>query len=62
MNLAQFLKWKSVAITGGEAKLLIISGQVSVNGQVDTRRGRRLSAGDHVTVGNGSFIVSESDM
>jgi ribosome-associated protein len=38
--------------TGGEAKVMIQAGEVSVNGDVETRRGRRLEEGDVVEVGN----------
>ena len=36
--------------TGGEAKILIASGDVTVNGEVDLRRGRQLHPGDVVEV------------
>lgn len=51
IELAQFLKLKRVVGSGGEAKLLVQSGQVSVNGQVETRRGRKLQPGDVVQIG-----------
>jgi ribosome-associated protein len=48
IELDKFLKLASIAPTGGEAKLLVKSGLVSVNGQPETRRGRKLRAGDVV--------------
>ena len=48
MKLDQFLKWKNLVSTGGEAKFLIKSGSVKVNGVVETRRGRKLNSGDKV--------------
>jgi ribosome-associated protein len=51
-TLGQALKAASIAGTGGEAKVLIQAGEVSVNGEVETRRGRRLRAGDVVEVGD----------
>lgn len=50
IKLDQFLKWAGVAQTGGEAKLLIQSGEVIVNGTIETRRGRKLAKGDRVVV------------
>lgn len=50
IKLDQFLKWVGAVQTGGEAKLLIQSGEVRVNGDVETRRGRKLFAGDRVRV------------
>ena len=48
MKLDQFLKWKNLVSSGGEAKILIKSGSVNVNGLVETRRGRKLNKGDKV--------------
>lgn len=50
IRLGQFIKLASLVETGGVAKELIAAGRVSVNGEVDTRRGRHLHAGDEVTV------------
>ena len=51
IRLDQFLKLQGVAATGGQAKVLIQNGEVSVNGHVETRRGRKLHPGDIVTLG-----------
>ena len=48
MKLDQFLKWKNLVSSGGEAKNFIISGSVKVNGIIETRRGRKLKKGDKV--------------
>ncbi|HEY9752725.1 MAG TPA: RNA-binding S4 domain-containing protein [Coleofasciculaceae cyanobacterium] len=50
IKLDQFLKQLGVAPTGGQAKLLIQSGVVVVNEETETRRGRKLVAGDRVFV------------
>jgi ribosome-associated protein len=50
IRLGQFLKLADLTDTGGEGKVLISSGDVTVNGEVDTRRGRQLHPGDVVTV------------
>ena len=57
IELAQFLKLQRVVGSGGEAKLLVQSGQVSVNGQVETRRGRKLQVGDVVQLGERTWTV-----
>lgn len=46
IRLGQLLKVAGIADSGGEAKELIASGGVSVNGEPETRRGRQLRAGD----------------
>ena len=43
MKLDQFLKWKNLVSSGGEAKIFIKSGAVKVNGLIETRRGRQLN-------------------
>jgi ribosome-associated protein len=50
-TLGQALKVASLVGSGGEAKVLIQAGEVLVNGEVETRRGRKLEEGDVVEVG-----------
>ena len=56
MKLDQFLKWNNIVSTGGEAKILIKSGRVSVNGEIEKRRGRQLNSGDVVKFSNNEII------
>ncbi len=58
IKLDSFLKWQGLVDTGGQAKRVIQNGQVKVNGQIETRRGRKLLHGDKVTF-NGRIIVVE---
>ena len=51
-TLGRALKASGLVGTGGEAKVLIQAGEVSVNGEVETRRGRRLQEGDVIEVGD----------
>lgn len=60
IKLDQFLKVTDVAQSGGEAKLLIRSGEVSVNGEMELRRGRKLYDQDVVTIDEVSFTVQIS--
>lgn len=48
IHLEQFLKIQGFADTGGQAKIMIQSGQVEVNGHTETRRKRQLFHGDRV--------------
>ena len=61
MKLDQYLKWMGWVGTGGEAKQHIQSGAVTVNGSVETRRGRQLQTGDQVVLGSDSAVVGEND-
>ena len=58
IRLDQFLKLNNAVGSGGEAKVLIQSGEVQVNGAVDTRRGRKLRAGDRVELAGETWTVS----
>jgi ribosome-associated protein len=50
ITLDALLKATGLVPSGGAAKQLIAAGQVRVNGVVETRRGRKLRAGDAVDV------------
>lgn len=57
IRLDQFLKLSGFVRSGGEAKYLIQSGQVLLNGSVETRRSKKLQPGDVVTLGDQSATV-----
>lgn len=57
ITLAQFLKWKGLVQTGGEAKHRIQGGEVLVDGMVETRRGRKLTTGHRVTINGATYEV-----
>jgi ribosome-associated protein len=46
IRLGQFLKFAGLLDSGGDVKEAIIDGYVTVNGEVDRRRGRQLQLGD----------------
>lgn len=48
IKLGQALKAAGLAGSGVDAKYAVQDGLVKVNGQVETRRGKKLSAGDQV--------------
>jgi len=58
INLDQFLKWAGLVSTGGEAKIAISQGNVKVNGEVETRRSRKLKINDVVEYEGNSLIVA----
>jgi ribosome-associated protein len=57
IKLESLLKFEGVAETGGDAKLLIQEGQVQVNGEVCTMRGKKIRPGDVVTLGDIEITV-----
>jgi len=61
IKLDSFLKAVNVAASGGEAKILITEGFVSVNGEVELRRGRKLRPGDFVETGGRGYKVEQGE-
>jgi ribosome-associated protein len=57
IDLDQFLKLTGAVATGGEAKLMIQGGEVMVNGEVETRRRKKLYAGDEVAFLDECYVV-----
>lgn len=57
IKLDSFLKYCGAAETGGQAKEMVQSGGVTVNGEVCEARGKKLRAGDVVAVGKRSWTV-----
>lgn len=60
LRLDQFLKLSSVTASGGEAKFFIQNGEVKVNGEVETRRRRKLLPGDTVEFAGQKITVPDS--
>jgi len=57
IKLDSFLKAIDAVSSGGEAKMLIQDGHVMVNGEIESRRGRKLRHGDRVALGRNEFLV-----
>ena len=57
IRLGQLLKLAGVIDSGSEAKVLLATDPVSVNGEPEARRGRQLHAGDRVQVGDQELLV-----
>ena len=51
IKLDALLKFANVVMTGGEAKMIIQDGEVTVNGEVCTMRGKKIRTGDTVEIG-----------
>jgi ribosome-associated protein len=57
IELCQFLKFGGLTGTGGEAKQVISQGLVLLNGIVETRKRKKLLAGDRVTCDGQTLVV-----
>jgi ribosome-associated protein len=62
IKLDQFLKQMQVAASGGQAKVMVQAGEVTVNGEVETRRGRKLVTGDRIEVNGQRLVVDLSQL
>ncbi|MEI6205166.1 MAG: RNA-binding S4 domain-containing protein [Desulfuromonadales bacterium] len=57
IKLDSFLKMINAVSSGGEAKIVIAEGEVSVNGLLEIRRGRKLYPGDRICFRGGERVV-----
>lgn len=59
IKLGQALKLSGLVDTGGAAKVVVVDGKVRVNGEIETRRGRKLYSGDVFSL-NGVEVLVEA--
>ncbi len=57
IRLDAFLKMCDAVQTGGHAKIVIQEGEVRVNGEICTQRGKKLRSGDNAEFENTVYIV-----
>ena len=57
IKLDSALKLANLVVTGGHAKIVIQNGEVKVNGEVCTMRGKKLYKGDKVEFENNGFVI-----
>jgi ribosome-associated protein len=58
IRLGQLLKAAGIADSGAEAKELLLAGEVTVNGEPESRRGRQLHVGDVVRAGDDEVRIA----
>lgn len=57
IKLDAFLKWAGIASLGSEAKFYIQEGDVKLNGNVETQRGKKLTKGDVIEFKGESYKI-----
>ena len=57
IKLDSFLKWAGIAVLGSEAKFYIQNEDIKVNGEIETRRGKKLNKGDIIEFNNESYKI-----
>ena len=60
IKLQDLLKFAGLVETGGQAKILIQDGYVTVNGEICTMRGKKIRNGDIVTLDEDTLEVRQS--
>jgi len=62
VELYKILKFEGIAASGAEAKQLVAEGAVCVNGEVETRKRRKMMHGDRVLVFDSEFTLEFIDI
>lgn len=57
IRLGQALKKAGIAGTGSDAKMMILDGEVLVNGESEQRRGRKLYPNDTISFGGETYRI-----
>ena len=57
IRLDSAMKLANMVVTGGHAKMVIQNGEVEVNGEICTMRGKKLRSGDKVIFENNGFVI-----
>lgn len=57
ITLGQLLKLANMVGSGSDSKMVILDGLVKVNGEIETRRGKKLRTGDIVEFDNESVVI-----
>ena len=57
ITLGQFLKYVGIVSSGIEAKAMIKDGLIKVNGEIETRRGKKLRNGDQIQYEEDIYLI-----
>lgn len=61
ITLGKFLKYVNAVDSGAIAKMVILDGEVLVNGEVEVRRGKKLRDGDYVSFDGRDYVIKHED-
>lgn len=61
ITLGQMLKYSNAVDSGAIAKIVILDEQVKVNGEIETRRGKKLYKGDIISFGGQDYLINHED-
>ena len=57
VELYKILKFEGLVATGGEAKMVIAEGLVSLNGQIETQKRKKIANGDQIEFNQNVFSI-----
>lgn len=60
VELYKILKFEGLVASGGEAKMAVAEGKVSVNGEVETRKRKKIVSGDIINFCNEEYQIQKS--
>lgn len=61
LTLGQFLKEESIISSGGQAKFYLKDNPVTLNGELENRRGKKIYVGDHLLVNGQKYEFRRED-
>ena len=61
VELYKILKFEGMVASGGEAKMVIADGMVLVNGEVETRKRKKIVAGDRIDFDGEAILIQVAD-
>ena len=61
IRLDSLMKLSNLVVTGGHAKMVIQNGEVRVNGEVCTMRGKKMRNGDYLQYEDIKVVVKNAD-
>ena len=59
VELYKILKFEGLVSTGGEAKMVIAEGMVAVNGEIETRKRKKMVAGDVIEFAEQQYTLEK---
>lgn len=60
VELYKILKFEGLVSSGGEAKSIIAEGQVVLNGEVETRKRKKIVSGDIIVFGQEKLLIKKA--
>lgn len=61
ITLGQFLKYNGLISNGSEAKIAVLTFKITINGESETRRGRKIYPGDLIKINKKSYLVAQKN-